>query len=75
VLKAGCSLDPEQLVLDEPFSGLDRVGVDDLSETLVERGAAGATIVFSSHQLDLVEHPCKEVAIVDHGRLVASGAV
>jgi ABC-2 type transport system ATP-binding protein len=74
-LAAALVHDPELLVLDEPFSGLDPVGVDDLSETLAERAAAGATIVFSSHQLDLVEHLCEEVAIVDHGRLVASGAV
>lgn len=74
-LAAALVHDPELLVLDEPFSGLDPVGVDDLSETLVERAAGGATIVFSSHQLDLVEHLCEEVAIVDHGRLVASGAV
>jgi ABC-2 type transport system ATP-binding protein len=66
---------PELLVLDEPFSGLDPVGVDDLSQALGERAAAGATVVFSSRQLDLVEHLCEEVAIVDHGRLVASGAV
>jgi ABC-2 type transport system ATP-binding protein len=74
-LAAALVHDPELLVLDEPCSGLDPVGVDDLSETLVERAAAGATIVFSSHQLDLVEHLCEEVAIVDHGRLVAFGAV
>jgi ABC-2 type transport system ATP-binding protein len=74
-LAAALVHDPELLVLDEPFSGLDPVGVDDLSQTLAERAAAGATIVFSSHQLDLVEHLCEEVAIVDHGRLVASGSV
>ena len=74
-LAAALVHDPELLVLDEPFSGLDPVGVDDLSEALGERAAAGATVVFSSHQLDLVEHLCEEVAIVDHGRLVASGAV
>jgi ABC-2 type transport system ATP-binding protein len=74
-LAAALVHDPELLVLDEPFSGLDPVGVDDLSEALQERAAAGATVVFSSHQLDLVEHLCDEVAIVDHGRLVASGAV
>jgi ABC-2 type transport system ATP-binding protein len=66
---------PELLVLDEPFSGLDPVGIDDLSAVLGERAAAGATVVFSSHQLDLVEHLCEEVAIVDHGRLVAQGRV
>jgi ABC-2 type transport system ATP-binding protein len=74
-LAAALVHDPELLVLDEPFSGLDPVGVDDLSAALAERAAAGATVVFSSHQLDLVEHLCEEVAIVDHGRLVASGAV
>ena len=74
-LAAALVHDPELLVLDEPFSGLDPVGVDDLSEALAERAAAGATVLFSSHQLDLVEHLCEEVAIVDHGRLVASGSV
>jgi ABC-2 type transport system ATP-binding protein len=74
-LAAALVHDPELLVLDEPFSGLDPVGVDDLSDALGERAAGGATVVFSSHQLDLVEHLCEEVAIVDHGRLVASGAV
>jgi ABC-2 type transport system ATP-binding protein len=74
-LAAALVHEPELLVLDEPFSGLDPVGVDDLSQTLADRAAAGATVVFSSHQLDLVEHLCEEVAIVDHGRLVASGAV
>jgi len=66
---------PELLVLDEPFSGLDPVGVESLSEVLAEQAAGGVTVLFSSHQLDLVEHCCQSVAIVDHGRLVASGPV
>ncbi|MDQ2761195.1 MAG: ATP-binding cassette domain-containing protein [Actinomycetota bacterium] len=66
---------PELLVLDEPFSGLDPVAVETMSAVLVERAGAGATVVFSSHQLDLVEHLCEAVAIVNHGRLVAEGAV
>ncbi|HEY5199078.1 MAG TPA: ATP-binding cassette domain-containing protein [Solirubrobacteraceae bacterium] len=66
---------PDLLVLDEPFSGLDPVAVDAFSEILVEQAAAGATVVFSSHQLDLVEHLCQSVAIVDHGRLVVAGRV
>src|SRR6185437_6479214 len=60
--------DPGLLVLDEPFSGLDPVGVDAMSEVLAERAAAGVTMLFSSHQLDLVEHLCQSVAIIDHGR-------
>src|SRR4051812_35511935 len=67
--------DPELLVLDEPFSGLDPVGVDVLSEILRERARAGVAVVFSSHQLELVERLCDAVAIVRGGRGVASGAV
>jgi ABC-2 type transport system ATP-binding protein len=67
--------DPEVLVLDEPFSGLDPVGVDVMSGVLRERADAGVPVVFSSHQLELVERLCEDVAIVNHGRLVASGSV
>ena len=67
--------DPELLVLDEPFSGLDPGGIDDMSTILRERAAAGVTVLFSSHQLDLVEDICEAVAIIYRGRLVVSGAV
>jgi ABC-2 type transport system ATP-binding protein len=67
--------DPELLVLDEPFSGLDPGGIDDMSSILKERAAAGVTVLFSSHQLDLVEDICEAVAIIHHGRLVVSGRV
>ena len=67
--------DPELLVLDEPFSGLDPGGIDDMSSILRERAAAGVTVLFSSHQLDLVEDICEAVAIIHHGRLVVSGPV
>ena len=64
---------PGLLVLDEPFSGLDPVGVDDMSAVLAERAADGATVLFSSHQLDLVQGICEAVAIIHRGRLVAAG--
>ncbi|MGH3250556.1 MAG: ABC transporter ATP-binding protein, partial [Trebonia sp.] len=67
--------DPELLVLDEPFSGLDPGGIDDMSSILAERAAAGVTVLFSSHQLDLVEGLCEAVAIIYRGRLVVSGPV
>jgi ABC-2 type transport system ATP-binding protein len=67
--------DPELLVLDEPFSGLDPGGIDDMSAILAERAAAGVTVLFSSHQLDLVEDICQAVAIIHHGRLVVAGPV
>jgi len=66
---------PELLILDEPFSGLDPVAVDAFSAILAERASAGVTVLFSSHQLDLVEHLCEAVAIVDCGRLVIEGRV
>jgi ABC-2 type transport system ATP-binding protein len=67
--------DPELLVLDEPFSGLDPGGIDAMSAILAERAAAGVTVLFSSHQLDLVEGLCEAVAIIHQGRLVVSGPV
>ncbi|MEA2133025.1 MAG: type transport system ATP-binding protein [Solirubrobacteraceae bacterium] len=66
---------PELLVLDEPFSGLDPVGVDVLSGVLRGLADEGVPVVFSSHQLELVERLCESVAIVNDGRLVASGRV
>jgi ABC-2 type transport system ATP-binding protein len=66
---------PEVLVLDEPFSGLDPVGVDVLSGVLREQAAAGVPVVFSSHQLELVERLCESVVLIDHGRVVASGRI
>ena len=74
-LAAALVHDPELLVLDEPFSGLDPVGVDALSEVLLERARAGVPVVFSSHQLELVERLCDAVAIIHTGRLVAAGDV
>lgn len=67
--------DPEVLVLDEPFSGLDPLAVDTMMALLRERAAAGVAVLFSSHQLDLVEDLCEDVVIIDHGRVVMSGRV
>ncbi len=74
-LAAALVHEPDLLVLDEPFSGLDPGAVDALSEVLAERAAAGTGVLFSSHQLDLVEDVCESVAVVDRGRLVLSGVV
>ena len=74
-LAAALAHDPELLVLDEPFSGLDPVGVDMLSGVLSDYAAGGVPVVFSSHQLELVERLCEAVAIIKDGRLVASGRV
>ena len=65
--------DPELLVLDEPFSGLDPVAVDVLAALLRRRAAAGVPVLFSSHQLDLVERLCDDIVIINRGRVLASG--
>jgi ABC-2 type transport system ATP-binding protein len=74
-LAAALVHDPELLVLDEPFSGLDPVGVDVLSGVLRDYAATGVPVVFSSHQLELVERLCEAVAIISDGALVAAGPV
>ncbi|HLU42521.1 MAG TPA: ATP-binding cassette domain-containing protein [Microthrixaceae bacterium] len=67
--------EPDLLVLDEPFSGLDPVAVDTLSEVLMEQVERGAAVLLSSHQLDLVADLCSAVVIVDRGRVVLRGEV
>jgi ABC-2 type transport system ATP-binding protein len=74
-LAAALVHDPDVLILDEPFSGLDPIGADTMATVLHERSAAGAAVVFSSHQLELVERICDSVAIVSRGRIVAAGRV
>jgi len=66
---------PELLILDEPFSGLDPLATDVMSEVLREQARAGVAVVFSSHQLDLVEGLCETVAVIAAGRLVMGGTV
>ncbi|MGI9666638.1 MAG: ABC transporter ATP-binding protein [Acidimicrobiia bacterium] len=72
-LAAAIIHDPEVLILDEPFAGLDPIGVESLSTVLRDFSASGAAILFSSHQLDLVEHICEDVAIIQDGSVVVQG--
>lgn len=66
---------PDLLVLDEPFSGLDPIAVETMSDVLREEAAQGKAVVFSSHQLDLVEDLCEDVAIINQGSVVVRGKV
>ena len=65
--------EPALLVLDEPFSGLDPIAIGAMSGLLADLAAGGATVLFSSHQLDLVEDLCEDVVIIEHGRIVLAG--
>lgn len=74
-LAAALVHEPEILVLDEPFSGLDPVAVDVMTEVLRSQAAAGVPVVFSSHQLELVERISDRVGIVQQGSMVAVGTI
>jgi len=67
--------DPDLLVLDEPFSGLDPIAVETLGAVLRERVHGGAALLLSSHQLDLVADVCSAVSIVNEGSIVLRGEV
>lgn len=66
---------PDLLVLDEPFGGLDPIGVASLSSLLQARAASGAAVVFSSHQLDVVEGLCEQVVVINRGSVALEGNV
>ena len=65
--------DPVALILDEPFSGLDPLAVETTVEVLRDAAQAGAPVLFSSHQLDLVERLCDELVIIADGQVRAAG--
>ena len=65
--------DPAVLILDEPFSGLDPVAVDAMADVLREKTAQGVPVLFSSHQLDLIDRLCDRMVILHKGRMVANG--
>ncbi|PXY22649.1 ABC transporter ATP-binding protein [Prauserella muralis] len=65
--------DPVALILDEPFSGLDPIAVETVLAVLRDRAAAGVPVLFSSHQLAVVERLCDDVVIISNGSIAASG--
>ena len=67
--------DPQVLLMDEPFTGLDPVNVALLREAFLELRDQGKTLMFSTHQMETVEALCESIAIVDRGRVVVGGAV
>ena len=74
-LAAALVHEPELLVLDEPFAGLDPEAVDALSEILRVQVQAGTAILFSSHQLELVQRICDRVVVLDRGRVLGAGSL
>jgi ABC-2 type transport system ATP-binding protein len=74
-LAAAMVHEPDLLVLDEPFAGLDPAAVEFLSSVVLEQVTAGRNVVLSSHQLDLVEDICESIHLLHHGRVVLQGDV
>ncbi len=74
-LAASLAHDPVLAVLDEPFNGLDPSAVVVLNQRLRRLAERGKAVLFSSHQLDLIEDLCDEVVIIDEGRIMATGSV
>jgi ABC-2 type transport system ATP-binding protein len=74
-LAAAMVHDPDVLVLDEPFAGLDPAAVEFLSTVVLDQAATGRNVVLSSHQLDLVEDVCGTISLLHHGRVVLNGNV
>jgi ABC-2 type transport system ATP-binding protein len=66
--------DPDVLILDEPFSGLDPIAVETVLDVLRKRAASGVPVLFSSHQLAIVERLCDDVVIISKGRIAAGGS-
>jgi ABC-2 type transport system ATP-binding protein len=66
--------DPDVLILDEPFSGLDPIAVETVLDVLRKRAASGVPVLFSSHQLAIVERLCDDVVIISKGRIAAKGS-
>ena len=67
--------DPDLLILDEPFSGLDPVNVELLKEIVLELKAAGKTIIFSTHQMEVAERICDDICLINRSRKVLEGSI
>ena len=67
--------EPQLLILDEPFSGLDPVNVDVLKEIILELKAEGKTIIFSTHQMEIAERICDDICLINRSRKVLEGSI
>jgi ABC-2 type transport system ATP-binding protein len=67
--------EPEFLIFDEPFSGLDPVSADLLKQVILELKQQGKTIIFSTHQMEQVEQMCDDICLIDHAKKVLGGSL
>ena len=64
---------PDLLILDEPFSGLDPISVEELKKAILKLKAEGKTIIFSSHRMEHIEMLCEDLLVIDKGKAVLQG--
>jgi ABC-2 type transport system ATP-binding protein len=67
--------EPQLIILDEPFAGLDPVNTELIKEIMLEQQRNGATIIFSTHMMEQVEKLCDSICLIDHGKAVLSGVL
>ncbi|OGU64405.1 MAG: hypothetical protein A2499_14810 [Stygiobacter sp. RIFOXYC12_FULL_38_8] len=67
--------DPEFIILDEPFSGLDPVNTNMLKDIILEMKSQGKVIIFSTHLMDFAEKMCDHIAMIDHGKIILKGSL
>lgn len=67
--------DPEFIILDEPFSGLDPINTNLLKEIILEKKKEGKVIIFSTHLMEFAEKMCDHIAMIDHGKIILSGSM
>src|SRR5258705_1905802 len=67
--------EPDLLILDEPFSGLDPVNLELLKDVILELKTAGKTIIFSTHQMEIAEKICDDICLINHSRKVLAGSL
>ena len=67
--------DPEFIILDEPFSGLDPINTNLLREIILEMKQKGKIIIFSTHLMDFAEKMCDHIVMIDHGKIILKGAL
>jgi ABC-2 type transport system ATP-binding protein len=67
--------DPEFIILDEPFSGLDPINTNLLREIIIEQKNKGKVIILSTHLMDFAEKMCDHIAMIDHGKIILNGSL
>ncbi|MFC2085357.1 ABC transporter ATP-binding protein, partial [Bacteroidota bacterium] len=67
--------DPEFIILDEPFAGLDPINTNILREIILEKKKEGKVIIFSTHLMDFAEKMCDHIAMIDHGKIILNGSL